>query len=237
MFRLHGKDLTNFYPHLPSNPAPMATTRCVTSPTYWSTPRERFCGFRLLSTRAPAPSMSPTFPSISRLALWSSARGPSMVIRSRWRCTTTRTLWIFRITGNQAHGTSSKCPLISMCTRAIAIIRQRQTSHFTSSSDGRLSSTRSTWFCPRCWFHSFACLSSTSPPRPAKRWARFVYWFVLDGLNRILLLRSRWVLAFCCHWLCSCCSSRRFCHPHRWCCHWSPSTCCSPSSWTRCPFW
>lgn len=40
-----------------------------------------------------------------------------------------------------------------------------------------------------------------------------------DPSNRILLLRSRWVLAFCCHWLCSCCSSRRFFLPHRWCCH------------------
>lgn len=50
---------------------------------------------------------------------------------------------------------------------------------------------------------------------------RFVFFFY--GFNRILsfcvLIRSRWVLAFCCHWLCSCCLSRRFCHRHRWCCH------------------
>lgn len=223
----------------------MATTRYVTSRTCWSTPRGRCFGFLRLSTRAPAPSMSPTSRSISRPALWNSARGLSTVIKSRWRCTITRTLWIFRITGNQAHGILSKYPLISMSTRATAIIRQRQISHFTSSSDGRPSSTRSTWFCPQYWFHSFACLYSTCPPRPAKRWACWavagqfatLYWFRFVGFNRILLIRSRWELAFCCHWLCSCCSSRRFCHPHRWCCRWSPSTCCSPSSWTRCPFW
>lgn len=55
--------------------------------------------------------------------------------------------------------------------------------------------------------------------------------------NFDIRVRLHWASVFCCHWLCSCCWYRKFCHQHRWCCHSSPNICCSHLSWTPYPFW
>jgi len=97
---------------------PMVSTRCLTSRTWSSIIRVRFCGFRRQSTRPPVQSMSSTFRSTNNSVTWSSDHGHSMETRSvcpslsfsTWMCMWGYLIgWLSLVTGHSDNRLNTVC--------------------------------------------------------------------------------------------------------------------------------